>query len=178
MQTITSKNTALTQIAATFKKFNFNNSYVLDWGCGKGLSKKFCEKTFNNCKVELFDPFNGYESGVQEFCLFALSGMCECKFDRKIITCNNVLNVLEDHTLEEVLTGVFCAANLCKVNRIIFKIYEGNKSGAGKITKTDCYQRNEKTGQYLDKISGMIAKFGGNWTIRKTGQYIICDITH
>lgn len=57
---ITSKNTALNQVASTFKAFNFDNCLVLDYGCGKGLSKEFCEKTYNNCKVFLYDPYHGF----------------------------------------------------------------------------------------------------------------------
>lgn len=174
VQQISSKNTALNQIASTFKKFDFSNSYVLDWGCGKGLSKEFCEKTFNNCKVELFDPFHNFKLGVQDYCLFALSAMCECKFDRKIITCNNVLNVLQDNTLIEVLNGVFACAMVCKVDRVIFKIYQGDKTGLGRITKKDCYQRNEKTETYVEKINGF-SKVSKAWNIRKSGLYIICD---
>lgn len=174
MQNITSKNTALNQIASTFKKFDFSNSYVLDWGCGKGLSKEFCEKTFENCKVELFDPFHDYKLGVQNYCLFSLSAICDCKYDNKIITCNNVLNVLQDNTLIEVLNGVFATAMVCKVDKIIFKVYEGDKTGIGRITKKDCYQRNEKTALYFEKLNSfnIVRKA---WNIRKTGLYIICD---
>lgn len=173
-QNITSKNTALTQVASTFKKFDFSNSYVLDWGCGKGLSKEFCEKTFNNCKVELFDPFHDFKLGVQNYCLFSLSAICDSKYDNKIITCNNVLNVLQDNTLIEVLNGVFATAMVCKVDRIIFKIYQGDKTGLGRITKKDCYQRNEKTEIYVEKINSF-SKVSNAWNIRKSGLYIICD---
>ena len=33
-----------------------------------------------------------------------------------------------------------------------FKIYEGNKSGVGKQTKKDCWQRNQKTKDYLQQF--------------------------
>ena len=33
-----------------------------------------------------------------------------------------------------------------------FKIYEGNKSGIGKQTKKDCWQRNQKTKDYLQQF--------------------------
>ena len=34
-----------------------------------------------------------------------------------------------------------------------FKIYEGNKSEVGKQTKKDCWQRNQKTKDYLQHFN-------------------------
>ena len=162
MQSITSKNTALNQVASTFKAFNFDNCLILDYGCGKGMSKEFCEKTYNNCKVFMYDPFHGFNETD--------SFLKQCKESAKnIITCNNVLNVLQDDILQSVIAQVALLANYNRCD-IIFKIYEGDKSGNGKISKKDCYQRNEKTENYIPLI---IEMFNEYHIIRK-GQFIIC----
>lgn len=166
MQVITSKNTALNQVASTFTgKFNFDNCLILDYGCGKGMSKAYCETHYNNCKVFLYDPFHGFDE-TYEFC----EGCA--KSDKNIITCNNVLNVLQDYILESAITHIAVIANRHKCD-VIFKIYEGDKSGKGKESKKDCYQRNEKTESYIDLIKA-IMNIGYHYDIKKTGQYIIC----
>lgn len=168
MQNITSKNTALNQVASTFKAFNFDNCLVLDYGCGKGLSKEFCEKTYNNCKVFLYDPFHGFNE-TDSF----LQGCKKSK--NNIITCNNVLNVLQGDVLHFVIAHIAVLANYYRCD-VIFKIYEGDKSGKGKESKKDCYQRNEKTENYTPLI---IEKFntignGNEYHITRKGQFIIC----
>ena len=166
---ITSKATALNQVASTFKAFDFDDSMILDFGCGKGKSKEFCEKTYNNCKVFLYDPYHGFN----ETDIF----LKQCKESEKnVITCNNVLNVLQDNTLLEVLTQIKKIAELTHTNKIIFKIYEGDKSGKGKITKNDCYQRNEKTENYVQVITDKFNSFNifSNFSVQKKGLFIIC----
>lgn len=165
MQNITSKNTALNQVASTFKAFNFDNCLVLDYGCGKGLSKEFCEKTYNNCKVFLYDPYQGFDETNKFF--------ESCSQNTKnIITCNNVLNVLQDDILKSVITHIAMLADYYLTD-VIFKIYEGNKTGNGKITKNDCYQRNEKTESYVTLIDTIVNN-GCHYDVKRKGQYVIC----
>lgn len=167
MQNITSKNTALNQVASTFKAFDFNDCVVLDYGCGKGMSKEFCEKTYNNCNVFLYDPFHGFNETD--------SFLKQCKESEKnIITCNNVLNVLQDNMLEAVITHIAVIANRYRCD-VIFKIYEGDKSGKGKESKKDCYQRNEKTENYVSLIKAIV-NIGYHYDVKRKGQYIICKI--
>lgn len=35
-------------------------------------------------------------------------------------------------------------------------VYEGNGSGIGKISKKDCYQRNEKTSKYCERLNNFL----------------------
>lgn len=168
MQAITSKNTALNQVASTFKAFDFNDCLVLDYGCGKGLSKEFCEKTYNNCQVFLYDPFHGFDE-VNDF-------LESCKKSKNnIITCNNVLNVLQDDVLNTEIVSIAVFANYAYTD-VIFKIYEGDRSGIGRISKKDCYQRNEKTENYMSLIIEMFNNntIGNRYHIMRKGQYIIC----
>lgn len=166
MQAITSKNTALNQVASTFKAFNFDDCLILDYGCGKGLSKEFCEKTYNNCQVFLYDPFHGFDE-TNAF----LKGCT--KSDKNIITCNNVLNVLQNDTLKSVIADITSYAINYSFD-IIFKIYEGDRSGIGRISKKDCYQRNEKTENYISLVTEMFNTVSNSYYIIRKGQYIIC----
>lgn len=169
---ITSKATALNQIASTFtnRKFDFDDSLILDFGCGKGKAKEFCEKEFTHCTVCLYDPYhNFYET--EKFV-----NADKTAYKNIVITCNNVLNVLQDNTLLEALAQIKKIAELTHTNKIIFKIYEGDKSGKGKITKNDCYQRNEKTENYIQVITDKFNSFNifSNFSVQKKGLFIIC----
>lgn len=174
---ITSKATALNQVASTFtnRKFDFDDSLILDFGCGKGKSKEFCEKEFTNCTVCLYDPYHNFNQ-VDTY-ITAVANNTEKK--KTVITCNNVLNVLTNNTLLEVLAQIKKIAELTHTNKIIFKIYEGDKSGIGKITKNDCYQRNEKTENYVQVITDNFNNFNNfnnnfNFLVQKKGLFIIC----
>ena len=44
---------------------------------------------------------------------------------------------------------------------VMVTVYEGDKSGAGRVTKADCYQRNERIGEYLKYFGeGFVVKKG------------------
>ena len=169
MQNIASKNTALNQVASTFKAFNFDDCLVLDYGCGKGMSKEFCEKTYNNCKVFLYDPFHNFDE------LDSFLRQCKEAKKKNIITCNNVLNVLQNDALRSVISDVVINAYYYCTD-IIFKIYEGNRSGIGRVTKYDCFQRNEKTEIYVSFITAIIKIICTecDYNVKRKGQYIIC----
>ena len=162
-QDFSSKATALEQVPATYKEksFDFNNCDILDYGCGKGLGKKYCETNFEDCKVYNYDPYNGFN----EINLFVSS-----KGYNKVICCNNVLNVINSD-LSEILTDIKSIADITKTRKIIFKIYEGNGSGVGKQTGKDQYQRNMKTAEYVP----IIQKIFSSYSVKKKGLYIICE---
>ena len=61
-----------------------------------------------------------------------------------IILCNNVLNVIQE---DEIIFGIINKLTNYDVP-VIISIYEGDKSGVGKVT-TKGYQRNQKTDEYL-----------------------------
>lgn len=157
MQTITSKNTALNQIAKTFteKKYSdlFKDAIVLDYGCGKGMSRMYCLKALQANSWYGYDkyhePYTDMET-ISEFIRAVQDGN-----KKAVITVNNVLNVLQDReAIREIFHFTLRMVSLLNCT-VIFKIYEGNGTGNGKITKKDCYQRNEKTAVY----EGMLREF-------------------
>ena len=149
-QNITSKNTALNQIAKTFteKKYRelFKDAIVLDYGCGKGMSRNYCLNVLQAKKWYGYDKYHEPYTNLEimsEFIRDVQEG------DKKaVITVNNVLNVLQDiRDIREIFH--FALRIVSQLNcTVIFKIYEGNRTGNGKISKKDCYQRNEKTAVY------------------------------
>lgn len=157
MQTITSKNTALNQIAKTFteKKYRelFKDAIVLDYGCGKGMSRMYCLKALQVSEWYGYDkyhePYTNLET-ISEFIRAVQDGN-----KKAVITVNNVLNVLQEkEAIREIFHFTLRMVSLLNCT-VIFKIYEGNGTGNGKITKKDCYQRNEKTAVY----EGMLREF-------------------
>ena len=182
-QNITSKNTALSQVASTFKAKRyaelFVNSVVLDYGCGKGLSRDYCLNTLGVRGWYGWDKYQeGFTDGeaVEKFIIDGL----ENKNTKHIITVNNVLNVLQNDT---DIKGIFALCLGCVENidcKVIFKIYEGDGTGIGKVTKKDCYQRNEKTENYEKMLNEFMRKtYITGMNVERHGQYIeLYKITH
>lgn len=159
-QEFTSKGTALEQVPSTYKSFDFTDTSVLDYGCGRGLSKDYCSKTFADCVVYNFDPYWHFDE-IRDF-------------DRdsnpnKVITCNNVLNVIKGDLKTAVLDDIYRIARGNDVRKIIFKIYERNGDGIGTQTGKDQYQRNQKTADYIPDI---VDVFRG-YSVKKKGLFII-----
>jgi hypothetical protein len=155
-QTITSANTSLNQLPCTHKlvaKENFTT--LLDFGCGK-------YDTFKNYIQSLGKKYFGYDKYNRSF----EENMEAVLFsDPDLITCNNVLNVIEDNAIVDSIVNDL-AKFKCKT---IICVYEGNKTGEGKVTKNDCYQRNQKAVEYLP----VLKKYFNN-VIRK-GNIFICE---
>ena len=77
---------------------------------------------------------------------------------KDVIVCSNVLNVIKDN---DVMNSIHSALHNSGIVYFI-TIYEGDKSGVGKESKADCWQRNQVIKSYLypDEIiyKGVITK--------------------
>lgn len=155
---ITSKNTSINKnkLPASTKLICwdlYRGQNVLDFGGGKFDNLKEYLKINYSISLFIYDKYNrsSEENRVALTC------------NPVVIICNNVLNVMEDSTLNEVVPFI---RNLRKP--VIFSIYEGDKSGIGKITKKDCYQRNEKIEEYIEPLKTYFLK------VSKIGKLIYC----
>lgn len=155
-QNITSKNTSInsTKLPAIYNKINwdkFQNIKMLDYGCGK----------FDNAK-DYIENLNGKWFGYDPYNRTELENERVYKEWFNIIVCSNVLNVLSD---TKIIYDVLHKIRLFASNNtaIFFTVYEGDKSGIGKLTKADCYQRNEKTIEYLKYIKDV---FGDSFIVK------------
>lgn len=105
--------------------------FVLDYGCGRYTEhiKEFL--MLNSIGLIRHDPYWGSDWGWD-------------KIEPAVIVCSNVLNVIkEDENIQEIIDVI------TKYNKPYFiTVYEGNKSGEGKVTKDNCYQRNQKIKSY------------------------------
>ena len=116
----------------------FKKQSVLDYGCGR---------YWQNCKD--FAMYEGCTSWIGYDKYWKPQSLQYLTFDT--IICANVLNVIKnDHELENCITDVL--SMLAPFGCAVFQIYEGDKSGNGKETKPDCWQRNQKAQYYADRI--------------------------
>ncbi|MGL5088759.1 MAG: hypothetical protein ACRC0Y_08930 [Fusobacteriaceae bacterium] len=117
---------------------------------GAGLGHKFHQQAILELGYEMelvnFDPFIPEISTIPN-----LEG-CE------VITCNNVLNVIKDDAILENVLNELESFGLA----VHITIYEGNKSGDGKLTNKNTYQRNMKAVDYKLEERGYILR-GGVW---------------
>lgn len=155
-QTYTSAGTSInrTKLPAVYKKAHFYSKNILDYGCGQ-YTKHIEEHVKSLNKIYL--PYDPYNQPVQEQIAtdekLNLLLANECPID---VVCSNVLNVIDD---DEEINGIAKT-----IMDIIMRtggfgfitVYEGDKSGIGRQTGKDQYQRNEPLKNYLKYFNGHI----------------------
>lgn len=116
---------------------------ILDYGAGKyNKNKEEAEKY--DYKWFGYDPYNRSEEENN------LTSKLMKLVKPHVIVCSNVCNVIaEDNILMNVLNDIYNYA--AEDTDIYITIYEGDKSGVGKVT-TKGYQRNQKVNDYKDYI--------------------------
>ena len=140
MQEYTSAMTSVNgnKLPASTRKINwelFRNKTVLDWGCGR----------YNNLGKYLKENFNINYLGYDPYWKTEEENTNLFNYYPDLIICNSVLNVIkEDHIVSSII-GIFLLYDI----PFVIQIYEGNKSGIGKNSKKGCWQRNERTSNYL-----------------------------
>lgn len=138
MQKYTSKETSINQfrLPSVYSKVKFvPYSTVLDYGCGKYTYHIYKRVREQNCRYIPYDPYNLPNSQLpNEIVSYAV--------------CSNVLNVIDD--IDEIKRII---RELCNIAYTVYiTVYEGDKSGIGRVTKEDCYQRNNKLSFYVRLI--------------------------
>jgi hypothetical protein len=151
IQKNSSANTSVnsTKLPASTKKINwevYRNCNILDIGGGKFNNLKDYLKESFNIDLYIYDKYNRTteENTTALYC------------HPSVIICNNVLNVIEENSIIDQITKLIQAYKV----PFFISVYEGNRTGLGKTTKKDCYQRNEKTADYLKFF------FTGNATVK------------
>lgn len=139
MQEFSGKNTSTNyvKLPAIYGKVDWNllkGILVFDYGCGNPTTQKNI-KTFLEKKGIDYKGFDLYWDSDDYFNIH--------KAD--LIICANLLCVIkEDEIVQTIINGI-----LVKNKPFIIQVYEGNKSGIGKQTGNDQYQRNLRTKDYL-----------------------------
>lgn len=135
---------------------------VFDYGCGKYTDhiRKAVEKA---CRRYLpYDPFNQTIQVNEDSRQWAF--LCKLAGTPIIVTCSNVLNVIDDdETIAHIIDDMRSLGNRCFVT-----VYEGDKSGIGRYTGKDAFQRNLKLKEYIP----LIEKAGGKNVHARNGMII------
>lgn len=131
-------------IDGKFDKIIGSFDRVYDYGCGR-----FYEM-ISNAYADIGIKYFGYDLTYQRKRWFDVYSTA---YRPNITTLSNVLNVIaEDEIIEEIMKH--CVRNTNDF--VIVSIYEGDKTGIGKVTKDgESYQRNQKTKDYMEMIESM-----------------------
>lgn len=161
MQTYTSKATSINKekLPAVYRKASISAPVVFDYGCGK-YTDHIMEHLDKQCHAVLlpYDPFNQpKEVNRKSRQLLTNCIMHDIPVD---VICSNVLNVIDNDT--SINTIAWNIQNIVNKTGGIgyITVYEGNRSGIGKQTGPDQYQRNEPLRSYLKYFSNAIIKNG------------------
>lgn len=149
IQQYTSANTSINSIKlpALFNKIKawVSNSINLDFGGGKFDNATAFLKNLG-VKSYIYDPYNRSYDHNQS-CLSAIVS----KGFADTATCSNVLNVIAE--LDCRLYVIETIARYLKSNgTAYFTVYEGDKSGKGRVTKVSCWQENRKLASYVAEV--------------------------
>ena len=156
-QTYTSANTSINNVKlpAIYNVKGIFKGHVLDYGCGKYVEHLRRKALQTASSFWYYDKYNQSIFRNNE----ALDFGYTYGFDT--IVCANVLNVIDDDaTILYIINELLCLSISVRGN-IYIQIYEGDKSGEGRATKTDCYQRNESVkayGRFLNDIAAFTFK--------------------
>jgi len=150
-QTYTSSATSVnrSKLPAVYRRASFTPSspFVMDYGCGK-YTDHIREYLKGYGKMLYpYDPYNQPDvvnRHTLEFLDWASDNHCEVD-----VVCSNVLNVIDsEHELEIIARNI---RNIVRITggKAFITVYEGDRSGIGRQTGKDQYQRNEKLRSYL-----------------------------
>lgn len=149
-QIYTSKNTSINTLNTAYKLIEGKypiGTLIFDYGCGKYNTNRDFATQCGYCWFG-YDPYNRTKKENTE----NINHVRERRDAPDIVMLNNVLNVIDNvNSINGILSDIYY--NYAGDNTDIYiTIYEGDKSGVGKVT-TKGYQRNEKLIKYREYIS-------------------------
>ena len=149
MQRFTSRNTSInsTKLPAVFRRAALSARLVMDYGSGKHTAH-IDEYIRNQHRVYLpYDPYNQPEDVNRYTATMVINAMyLRNPVD---VICSNVLNVIDDDdTLRRIARHIEEITTTTGGTGYV-TVYEGNRSGCGRQTGADQYQRNEPLRNYL-----------------------------
>ena len=139
-QKYTSANTSInsTKLPAIYSKVKEVGDptiSIIDYGCGKYLDNY---KAKVNCELSGYDPYNRPDRTV-------------LNKRYNIALCSNVLNVVKERSIRDLILR-----ELRRLAPLVYiTVYEGNRSGVGKVSKEDCWQENRKLADYTDELKSV-----------------------
>ena len=170
MQKHSSKNTSIntTRLPAVYNKVNWlhyshpmDNYQIIDIGCGRLATQQLISRKLHTYNIRNFYPWDPNHKclGNRINTILAMNNNAT----NKVIVCSNVLNVIDNDKDLNTLIGSICDMSVInlpdgtyRMNPVYITVYEGDKSGIGRQTKKDCWQRNEQLIFYLSKFNDYI----------------------
>ena len=148
-QQFTSKDTSINtkKLPTIYSKLNFEklrDKTIFDYGSGKIETVRIIREKLESYDID-YIPYDIYNLSNADNC-YAL----ERRNEADVYICSNVLNVIKEDDIVQMIIDEI--VQLSNTKPYFFKIYEGNKSEVGKQTKKDCWQRNQKTKDYLQQF--------------------------
>lgn len=148
-QQFTSKNTSINtkRLPTIYSKLNLErlrDKTIFDYGSGKIETVRIIREKLESYDID-YIPYDIYNLSNADNC-YAL----ERRKEADVYICSNVLNVIKEDDIVQMIIDEI--VQLSNTKPYFFKIYEGNKSEVGKQTKKDCWQRNQKTKDYLQQF--------------------------
>lgn len=150
MQTYTSAATSInrTKLPAVYGKAQITAPVVFDYGCGKYVDhiRAHLRETYGAVLLP-FDPFNQPRDVNWESRRY-IHGCIEYGIPVDVV-CSNVLNVIDSDT--SVRTIAWNIENIVRKTggTGYVTVYEGDRSGTGRVTGRDQFQRNAPLRDYL-----------------------------
>ena len=117
------------------------NQTVIDYGCGKYFDNYNLPDNYVG-----YDPYNKPNDEL-----------LNKKYD--IALCSNVLNVIMEKDVRSSLLRKLKDL----ASTVFITVYEGDKSGNGKISKNDCYQLNRKRCDYIPELVDVFGYGNVKW---------------
>ena len=157
-QTYTSAGTSINsgRLPAVYRKIPYGAGMViLDIGCGKYTDH--IRSAIGQTEYLPYDPYNQPDD-VNNDTLSRLTHAIRSGIPVDVV-CSNVLNVIDDEATLWEITGWIQHIIRGTGGTGYVTVYEGNRSGAGRQTGPDQYQRNQPLRDYL--------KYFRNATIKK-----------
>lgn len=139
---------------------------LLDYGCGRYPETTRAALCLSPLEYAYCDPYNvePAENGRNRARVMAAGGA-------DVVMCANVLNVIDsDDAVQAVVDdAIHMLADRCG-STAVFSVYEGDRSGTGRQTKTDCWQRNQKLRDYVRFFSRYSCSH--DWAVTLSGGAI------
>ena len=166
MQTYSSRGTSINsaKLPKVYSKVYFRpGDTILDYGCGK-----YTAHIRRNIDGEYlpYDPFN-QNPKINENSLRKVREAMRSGKPVDVI-CSNVLNVIDDEEVVRKICGRIEYICTKSGGRGFITVYEGDKTGCGRPSGKDQYQRHEKLQEYVKYFknarvyNGMIV-VDGSW---------------
>lgn len=156
-QEFTSKRTSINtkKLPAIYSKLDLNKlvgKKIFDYGAGKPETCQIIRNELWKYRIEYipYDKYNLPEELNRQNLASAVRA--------DAFICSNVLNVIKEDAIIQNIIETIAYKSLRSNTQFnhkpfFFTIYDGNKSGIGRQSQDDCWQRNQKLQSYLDDFN-------------------------